>query len=212
VKPLLTAILLIFLPAGVSRLCCQDLPDVRNADVHDASESSSGATETSRPAGFFRSVFTPAAFAKLSLGALYDHSIPAIPEWGSGHDGLARRGRYRAVNQFTRGSLEYVISRYRGTNTDYTRCACAGFRRRARHAIVSEFLERRADGSPAAPVSRLAGIYGAALLSAPMLPGKYGPADVLQRSSLALASEVGFNFFQEFWPEIKRTLLRRARP
>ena len=55
----------------------------------------------------------------------------------------------------------------------------------------------------------MTGIYASTALTAPMLPTGYGLADANKRAITAIGVDEGFNMLQEFWPEIKRTLLLR---
>jgi hypothetical protein len=161
---------------------------------------------------FSRGLFTPTTAAKLSLGLLYAQTAVMVPEWGSGRDGLARRAEWLTAGYLTRYTTEFATSKLLGTDTSYQRCRCKGFPGRAAHALHSEFVERKADGSPTFAIARLTGIYASAAITAPMLPSGYGVKDVNNRAMAAVAIDEGFNMLQEFWPEIKRTLLFRKRP
>jgi len=173
--------------------------------------SASGHQDGTLAGQFSRGLVTPAEAAKLALGLLYDQTTVAVPEWGSGRDGLIRRGEWLAAGSLTRYTTQFATAKLLGTDTSYQRCRCTGFPRRAGHALHAEFVERKADGSATFAVARLTGIYASAAITAPMLPGRYGPADANKRVVAALAIDEGFNILQEFWPEIKRTLLLRKK-
>jgi hypothetical protein len=160
---------------------------------------------------FTRGLFTPGASAKFALGLVYDQATVAVPQWGSGRAGLGRRTEWLAAGYLARYSTEFAAEKLLGTDTSYQRCRCKGFPRRAAHALHAEFVERKAGGSNVFAFARMSGIYASAALTAPMLPAGYGVADVNQRALTAVGIDEGCNILQEFWPEIKRTLLFRKK-
>lgn len=159
--------------------------------------------------GFIQSTFTAGASAKLALGLLYDQATVAVPEWGSGRAGLARRAEWLGAGFMARKTTEYLVASYRGVDTSYHRCDCKGFPRRAAHALRSGFVEYRADGSPVFAVARFSGLAGGGLTT-PMLPAGYGVRDATGRAAMAFVIDEGFNVLQEFRTELVRTLLLRG--
>jgi hypothetical protein len=57
----------------------------------------------------------------------------------------------------------------------------------------------------------MAGVVASTAVTAPMLPSGYAAAEASKRALSAIATDEGFNVLQEFWPEIKRTLLFRKK-
>jgi hypothetical protein len=108
-----------------------------------------------------------------------------------------------------RSLTEYSAASLRGTDEGYLRCRCKGFIPRSRHVLVTEFTERRARGGFAAPVARLSGIAAGTVVAS--LGQHIGPGSAAQRAVLLVNTDIGFNMLNEFWPEIKRTLLLRHR-
>ncbi len=158
---------------------------------------------------FAQSVFSRGTLAKFSLGLLYDQATVQVPRWGSGAAGFRKRAEWRMAGLLSRAAAEYSVAQLRGTETGYQRCRCKGFLPRSRHAIVSEFVERRADGGFAAPVARFSGI--AASVGVTSLAEHSAVADAGTHAALLVGTDAGFNVLQEFWPEIKRTLLLRRK-
>jgi hypothetical protein len=165
-------------------------------------------------AGLASAALTPGAAARFAIALLHDQVTVTIPQWGAGREGLARRAQLLLATHLGGSMVEYEVARLQDTSEAYERCRCEGFPRRSRHAVVSGFLERRANGSLAPPVARLAGIYVPTALTLPLLPRRYGVENVLYRVNMTLLADLGFNVLQEFWPEIKRTLFfqRKAAP
>jgi hypothetical protein len=160
---------------------------------------------------FFDSAITPGMFAKFSLGVLYDQATVATPEWGSGADGLRKRAAWRMTGLLTRASAQYAVAKWRDTDPDYERCHCKGFGPRSRHALVSEFVEIRRDGSLGAPVARFSGIATSVAVTTPFQGSNPTAGTAAQRAVLLVGTDLGFNMLQEFWPEIRRTLLFRRK-
>jgi hypothetical protein len=79
------------------------------------------------------------------------------------HDGtelgrrLAERATQHAAEVSVRHGLAAVM--HRSTDYHYEFCECHGFGPRVAHALVESFTDRRADGSRAFSVPRLAGTY-----------------------------------------------------
>jgi hypothetical protein len=169
-------------------------------------------TEASQTQEFLRAEFTPAASAKLALGLIYDQAAVAIPEWGSGHAGMARRAEWLAAGWIVRASTEYAVAYYREVDTSYRSCVCKGFPRRTAHALRAGFLEYRADDTPVFAVARFSGLATGALATMPMLPPGYGLHDAAHRAAMTFLVDEGFNVLQEFRPEIMRTVPLRRKP
>jgi hypothetical protein len=163
------------------------------------------------PPDFVAMAFAPSALAEVSLGTLFDQATVAVPEWGSGREGLARRVGLLTSTRMIDATVAYGVGQLRGTTTAYSRCLCKGFPRRARHAVVAEFVEHRRDGSVAAPVARFAGLATSVAASAPLLPGGYGAGYAMERAETRIGADIGINLLQEFWPEIRRTVYRPLR-
>lgn len=176
--------------ACVSSLCAQNL-DLPNIE---------------RPA-FVATAFSPGAFAKFSLGLLYDQATVQVPAWGSGASGLEKRAEWRMAGLLSRATSEYAVGSLRGTDTTYARCRCKGFLPRSKHVLVSEFTERRLDGTLAAPFARLTGLATGTLVTE--LGRHSGPGGAAGSAVLLVNTDIGFNMLNEFWPEIKRTMLFR---
>jgi len=160
---------------------------------------------------FVEHAFSPGMLAKFSLGVLYDQTTVQEPEWGAGAAGLRQRAEWRMAGLLSRAATEYAIARMRETNSDYQRCRCKGFGPRSRHALVSEFVEIRADRSMAPPVARFTGIATSLAVTTPFLGQHSGVGTGTDRAAVLVGADLGFNMLQEFWPEIKRTLLLRRK-
>jgi hypothetical protein len=70
---------------------------------------------------------------------------------------LAQRATQHAAEISVRHGLAALMNR--GTDYHYQFCECKGFGARVQHALVETFTDRRADGSRALSVPRIAGTY-----------------------------------------------------
>ena len=75
-------------------------------------------------------------------------------EWGQR---LAQRATQHAAEMSVRHGLAAVMNR--STDYHYQFCDCQGFGARVQHALLETFTDRRADGSRALSVPRIAGSY-----------------------------------------------------
>ena len=148
---------------------------------------------------FAENMFSTATLAKFSLGSLYDQATDQVPKWGSGAAGFQKRAEWRMAGLLSRTAAEYSVAHLTGTDPAYERCRCKGFIPRSRHALVSEFS--------VAPSARFTGIT--ATVGVTSLGQHSGIGDAGRRGFVLVGTDIGLNFLQEFWPEIKRTLLLR---
>jgi hypothetical protein len=74
---------------------------------------------------------------------------------------LAERIASRATQQAVQVSVRHGLAAlmHRGTDSHYQFCDCRGFGPRVQHALLETFTDRRADGSRALSVPRIAGTY-----------------------------------------------------
>jgi hypothetical protein len=70
---------------------------------------------------------------------------------------LAQRATQHATEISVRHGLAALMNR--GTDYHYQFCECKGFGARVQHALLETFTDRRADGSRALSVPRIAGTY-----------------------------------------------------
>jgi hypothetical protein len=70
---------------------------------------------------------------------------------------LAQRATQHAAEVSVRHGLAALMNR--GTDYHYQFCECKGFGPRVQHALLETFTDRRADGSRALSVPRIAGTY-----------------------------------------------------
>jgi hypothetical protein len=101
----------------------------------------------------------PGAFAGVIGGGLLDQLRQKPEFWHDGAEGLPRRIAMGATQAAVQVSVRHGLAALMHRSTDYQPCECDGFGRRVEHALLETFTDRRADGSRALSVARLAGAY-----------------------------------------------------
>jgi hypothetical protein len=97
----------------------------------------------------------PGAFIGVIGGGLADQ----IRHTNNGPDDLPGRIGSRAAQAVVQVSVRHGLAALMHRSTDYQPCDCHGFGRRVGHALLETFTDRRADGSRALSVPRIAGAY-----------------------------------------------------
>ena len=167
------------------------------------------AQEQEAEPNLFAAALPPEAVAQVALGLAYSQAVDAVPEWGTEQRSFERRARLLFSSELVGASVRSSIERSRHTTGAYVHCDCSGFMRRTRHAMLAEFIEHHANGTVALPIARFAGMYSSVLATAPFVPQGYSAAQAVNRSIANIGGEIGSNMLQEFWPDIRRTVVRQ---
>jgi hypothetical protein len=101
----------------------------------------------------------PHAIIGLVGGSLLDQVWQKDKSWDDGSHGLARQIASRAGQQAVQVSVYHGLAAVMHRSTDYQPCDCHGFGAHVEHALLETFTDRRADGSRALSVPRIAGAY-----------------------------------------------------
>ncbi len=109
-------------------------------------------------------------------------------------DRLAEGATQHAVEVSVRHGLAAVM--HRNTDYHYQFCECHGFGPRVAHAVVESFTDRRADGSRAFSVPRIAGTYAGGFASLPFEHDRTA-SGVVAGATLSLGFSALFNVGRE---------------
>jgi hypothetical protein len=107
---------------------------------------------------------------------------------------LAERATQHAVQVSVGHGLAALM--HRSTDNHYQFCECRGFGPRVGHALLETFTDRRADGSRALAVPRIAGTYAGAFASLPFEHDR-NVGDVAAGATLSLGFKALFNIGRE---------------
>jgi hypothetical protein len=103
----------------------------------------------------------PHAFIRVVGGGLISHLRDEPGVRNDGTDDLVRRIASKAGQAAVQVSVRHGLAALMGRSTDYQPCECRGFGPLVEHALRETFTDRRADGSRAFSVPRVAGAYAA---------------------------------------------------
>jgi hypothetical protein len=109
-------------------------------------------------------------------------------------DRLAERATQHGVEVSVRHSLAALMNR--STDNHYQFCECHGFGPRVAHALVETFTDRRADGSRALSVPRIASTYAGGFASLPFEHDR-SAGNVVAGATLSLGFSALFNIARE---------------
>jgi hypothetical protein len=152
--------------------------------------------ETVRLKNYLHELASPGAFLGVIGGGLVDHlwQKPAVGNGGA--DALAGRIGSKAMQAAVEVSVRHGLAAVMDRSTEYQPCECSGFGRRVEHALLETFTDRRADGSRALSVPRIAGAYAAGF--APLAwERELTPGDAALDATLSLGFSALFNIGRE---------------
>jgi hypothetical protein len=132
-------------------------------------------------------------------------------EWKHGAEGYGDRLGSSYATHLIRETLEYGASAALREDNRYIRSGESGFWKRSKHAVVYTFMARNDAGNEHFAYSRFGSAAGAAFISRiwqPHSTNSGGDGAVVFGSTIG--SDVGANMFHEFWPDIRRHVLRRS--
>jgi hypothetical protein len=115
-----------------------------------------------------------------------------------GPDDLPGRIAERATEQAAQVSVRHGLAAlmHRSTDYGYQRCECHGFGPRVGHALLETFTDRRADGSRALSVPRIAGDYAGGFAGLAWQHDR-NAGDVLRGTTLSFGFKALFNIGRE---------------
>ena len=126
-------------------------------------------------------------------------------EWGGGAEGYGLRIGDAFAKHVIRDTLTYGISATLHEDNRYFVSGETGFFRRTKYAVKSTFLARHDNGNQSFSFSRMGGAAGSAFISRAWQPNsKTTAGDGAVSFGFSMMSDVGFNVFREFWPDLKR--------
>jgi hypothetical protein len=141
-------------------------------------------------------------------GILEGLDTPA--EWGQGAGAYGKRFASTLAASSIHGVLAFGLDSTFHQDPRYFRARDTNFWRRTAHAFRGTILTRTDSGGETLSTWRLGSDYGAAFLSNEWYPDRLNTVrlGVLQ-GSLHLGFDFVSNLGAEFWPDVKRKILRR---
>ena len=131
-------------------------------------------------------------------------------EWGQGGSPYGRRLASTAACSGIHSALAFGLDSALHEDPRYFRSTGGAFWRRTGHAFRGAIFTRTDRGTETLSVWRLGSAYGAAYLSNQWYPRRLNTVALgFAEGSLQLGFDVASNLASEFWPDLKRKILRR---
>jgi hypothetical protein len=156
------------------------------------------------------SAFGPAAIVGIAAyaGALQAFNAPM--EWGQGGSAYGKRVASTAGAVGIHGVLAFGLDSTLHQDPRYYRSLRSGFWHRTGHALRGTILTRTDGGGETLSTWRIGSAYGSAFLSNLWYPDRLNTGRLgLIQGSVGLGFGLAGNLASEFWPDIKRKVLRR---
>ncbi|HYW46495.1 MAG TPA: hypothetical protein VE959_26755 [Bryobacteraceae bacterium] len=155
-------------------------------------------------------LYSPLSMAGSAAYAGILQGIGTPEEWGQGAGAYGKRFASTVGCTAIYEVLAFGLDSTLHQDPRYFRSSSTGFWRRTAHALRGTILTRTDHGGETLSIWRLGSSYGAAYLSNQWYPDRLNTVrlDVLQ-GSLGLGFGFASNLGAEFWPDLKRKILRR---
>ncbi len=156
------------------------------------------------------SVVSPVSLAETAAYAGILQGLNSPREWGEGSDAYGKRFASALAGSAIHGAIAFGLDSTLHQDPRYFRSQSSGFGRRAAHALRATMLTRTDSGGETLSTWRLGSDYGAAFLSNEWYPDRVNTVRLgALQGSLHLGFDLISNLGVEFWPDIRRKVLRR---
>ena len=157
-----------------------------------------------------KKAYGPLAIVGFAAYAAALQEFDSPREWGQGGAAYGKRFASALGWAGIHGTLAFGLDSTLHQDPRYYRSESTGFWRRAGHAIRGTILTRTDAGGETLSTWRLGSDYGAAFLSNMWYPDRLNTARLgFLQGSVTLGFDLARNLGAEFWPDIKRKVLRR---
>jgi len=151
-----------------------------------------------------------AYFGPVISALVLDQTTNSPSQWGGGFAGYGRRVASRTASSILQGTFQAPVAALLHEDVRYIVSRKPGLKGRAWHAVVYSFLTYNDYGRPTLNLANLGSYYASTAVSTAWLPGKYNLAGyTFGNGSEQIALSIPINLLQEFWPEVRRYVLRR---
>lgn len=154
--------------------------------------------------------YDPLAIVGLAAYAGLLQETDAPREWGGGAGAYGNRFASAAAASGIHSTLAFGLDSTLRQDPRYFRSLSTKFWRRTGHALRGTILTRTDGGGETFSTWRFGSAYGTAFLSNLWYPDRLDNARLgFEQGSLRLGFDLVSNLGSEFWPDIKRKVLRR---
>ena len=157
-----------------------------------------------------KSTYSPSALVGLAAYAGVLQEAGAPKEWGQGAGAYGKRFGSTLAWSGIHSARAFGLDSTLHQDPRYFRSGDGGFWRRSGHALRGTMLTRTDSGAETVSTWRIGSAYGAAFLSNQWYPDRLNTVRLgLIQGSVTLGFDLIGNLGSEFWPDIKRKVLRR---
>jgi hypothetical protein len=157
-----------------------------------------------------QTIGSPWSLAESAAYAGILQGLGTPPEWGQGAGAYGKRFASALGSSGIHGVLAFGLDSTLRQDPRYFRSTGSGIWRRTAHAFRGTLLTRTDRGGETLSTWRLGSDYGAAFLSNEWYPERL---NTVRLGALQGSLHLGFDFISnlgvEFWPDVKRKILRR---
>jgi hypothetical protein len=155
-------------------------------------------------------VYGPWSMAGSAAYAGILQELDAPEEWGQGAGAYGKRFVSTVGCSAIHAALAFGLDSTLHQDPRYFRSRSTGFWRRTGHALRGTILTRTDRGGETLSTWRLGSAYGAAFLSNLWYPSRLDTVRLgVAQGSLRLGFDLVSNLGSEFWPDLRRKILRR---
>ena len=156
------------------------------------------------------SVYSPLSLAGSVAYAGILQELDAPEEWGQGAGAYGKRFVSTVGCSAIHAALAFGLDSTLHQDPRYFRSRSKGFWRRTAHALRGTILTRTDSGGETLSTWRLGSAYGSEFLSNLWYPNRLDTVRLgFLQGSLRMGFDVVGNLGSEFWPDLKRKILRR---
>uniref|UniRef100_Q023A2 DUF2279 domain-containing protein n=1 Tax=Solibacter usitatus (strain Ellin6076) TaxID=234267 RepID=Q023A2_SOLUE len=155
------------------------------------------------------STYSPKAIVGFAVYAGVLQALDTPTEWGKGGAGSGKRFASTAAWSGIHSTLAFGLDTELHQDPRYYRARTGGWKR-VGHAVRGTILTRTDSGGETLSTWRLGSAYGAAFLSNQWYPDRLNTVGLgMLQGSMTLGFDLVANLGAEFWPDIRRKVLRR---
>ena len=182
--------------------------DPTTAPVTDKSRRPARFTIKDRIRFYRETTFSPLALVGPIAGAAFTQwTTGNPPQWEEGFPGYGRRLLSGYSRQVIANSIGFGIAFAANEDPRRRPTGETGVWKRALYAARGAFVSHTVSGGLMPAYSRIVGSYAAGFVSNAWYPAPYSNVhSALYRGSTALASDIVWQEFKEFWPDVHRKL------
>jgi len=159
---------------------------------------------------FLQSTIGPQSLAAGVFSSGFGTASNSPKEYGGTWEGFGSRYGMRLTGVSTGNAMEAGIGALWGEDPRYFRAPGRPFGRRVQNIVKMTFVARRQNGNFASAYARYVATAGNNVLSNTWRVDSEADAQhAAVRTLLGFVGRMGSNAFQEFWPDVRRRILKK---